>query len=164
MKIYGKIKMRVIKLPNMSKNEIDKALRDNHICRIAFFDGDYPYISPFQYVYLKSTLYFHFTDYGKKMEIIKENRNVCVSIESFEANLNKYYFISLQGELVLIQYVNLKNEVLRKMVENAKEQFSENFLTAHGFRKEQGWEAFELKNQLVYKLVQKREVIGLKSL
>ncbi len=164
MKIYGEMKMKVVKLPNMSEHEIKEALGNNHLCRIAFIDEDYPYISPFQYVYLDHTLYFHFTDYGKKMQIIKENRNICVSIESFERDLNKYYFISLQGELVLIEDVKVKEQVLMKLVANAKEQFSKNFLTAHGFSKDRGWDAFELKNQLIYKFVQKKEAIGLKSL
>ena len=58
--------MNIVKLPKMNDNEINKALKSQHICRIGFIDGDYPYISPFQYIYLNNYIYFHITDYGKK--------------------------------------------------------------------------------------------------
>lgn len=155
--------MDVVKLPVMTENEIRKALEDNYLCRIAFIDGEYPYISPFQYVYLNDQIYFHFTNYGKKMEIIKRSKNVCVSIENFEPDLKKYYFISIQGELVSVNNVEEKKEILMKMGKEAEDKYSRNFLTAHGFDKGQGWDAFELQNQLIFVLMQKKKAIGLKS-
>jgi len=155
--------MNVVKLPSMNKEEIKEGLQSNYLCRIAFIDNDYPYISPFQYVYMNEQMYFHFTDYGKKMEIIKHNNHVCVSIENFEADLKKYYFISLQGELIPVEDYEEKKLVLIKMAEQAKNRYSQNFLTAHGFNKEKGWDAFELKNQLIFTLMQKKKAIGLKS-
>jgi nitroimidazol reductase NimA-like FMN-containing flavoprotein (pyridoxamine 5'-phosphate oxidase superfamily) len=155
--------MTVVKLPIMSEEEIKNALEKNHLCRIAFIDGEYPYISPFQYVYMNDQMYFHFTNYGKKMNIIEKNNHVCVSIENFEQDLQKYYFISLQGELKSIEQPEKKEKILKKMVEDVRNEFSQNFLTAHGFTKEKGWDAFELKNQLVFTLIQKKKAIGLKS-
>lgn len=147
----------------MNKDEIKDALKKNSLCRIAFIDKDYPYISPFQYIYLNDQLYFHFTNYGKKMEIIEQNNHVCVSIENFEPDLQKYYFISLQGELTPVRNYEEKEQVLLKMIEDAKDKFSQNFLTAHGFNKDHGWNAFELENQLIFTLIQKKKAIGLKS-
>jgi hypothetical protein len=155
--------MTIVKLPIMSEEEIKNALEKNHLCRIAFIDGEYPYISPFQYVYMNDQMYFHFTNYGKKMNIIEKNNHVCVSIENFEQDLQKYYFISLQGELKSIEQPEKKEKILKKMVEDVRNEFSQNFLTAHGFTKEKGWDAFELKNQLVFTLIQKKKAIGLKS-
>ena len=57
-----------VKLPKMDEIEIKDLLENKSLCRIAFIDEDYPYISPFQYVYYNNCLYFHFTDYGKKKE------------------------------------------------------------------------------------------------
>ena len=54
--------MSLIKLPKMDENEIKNALERESICRIAFIEDDFPYISPFQYVYMNGNLYFHFTD------------------------------------------------------------------------------------------------------
>jgi nitroimidazol reductase NimA-like FMN-containing flavoprotein (pyridoxamine 5'-phosphate oxidase superfamily) len=155
--------MNIVKLPVMSEDEIKDALQNNHLCRIAFIDEKYPYISPFQYVYLNDKLYFHFTDYGKKMSIIEKNRNVCVSIENFKPDLQKYYFISIQGELAPVKDNEKKKQVVIKMVKEAEDKYSHNFLTAHGFDKEKGWDAFELENQLIFTLIPKKKAIGLKS-
>jgi nitroimidazol reductase NimA-like FMN-containing flavoprotein (pyridoxamine 5'-phosphate oxidase superfamily) len=154
----------VVKLPEMSDEEIEDALQSNYLCRIAFIDENYPYISPFQYVYMSDQMYFHLTDYGKKMKIIEQNNHVCVSIENFEPDLKRYYFISLQGELVPVEDNEEKKQVFMQMLKDAKDKYSQNFLTAHGFNKEKGWEAFELKNQLIFTLIQKKKAIGLKSI
>ena len=112
--------MTVVKLPKMNEEEINRALNEKNLCRIAFIDGRYPYISPFQYVYINNQLYFHFTDYGKKKRILSENPNICVSIEHFEQDLSNYYFISIQGSLVLVQNDEEKAQVLNLMIEKIK--------------------------------------------
>ena len=50
------------------------------------------------------------------------------------------------------------------MAENAKKKYSKNFLSAHGFNKEEGWESFVDTNQLIYKLDEVINRIGLKSI
>ena len=156
--------MTIIKLPMMDEHEIKVALGKEKLCRIAFIDDEFPYISPFQYVNINNVLYFHFTDYGKKREILKKNNNVCVSIEHFEENLTEYYFISIQGKLILVEEAEEKEFVIHRMFEEARGQFSKNFLTAHGFEKDKGWKAFESKDLIIYKLQEVGERIGLKSL
>jgi len=156
--------MSVVKLPKMDEKEIREALRKNNLCRIAFIEENFPYISPFQYIVIENNIYFHFTDYGKKKEILKKNENVCVSIEKFEKDLSSYYFISIQGKLKLVDNKDLKVEIVNKMKKEAQEKFSTNFLSAHGFDKNKGWSDFSLKDQVFYKLVEVGEPIGLKSL
>jgi len=156
--------MDIVKLPEMSDNEINEALKSQNICRIGFIDGEYPYISPFQYIYLNNYMYFHFTDYGKKKQILEKNRNVCVSIEHFSDDLSKYFFISLQGKLKLIEDKKERKQVLRQMAEDAKKKYSKNFLSAHGFNKAEGWESFIDADQLIYKLDEIIYRIGLKSI
>ncbi len=156
--------MSVIKLSHMSEIEINSAIESNNLCRIAFIDEDYPYISPFQYVNIDNILYFHLTDYGKKKKILAKNPNVCVSIENFKPNLSKYYFISMQGKLKLVKNNDLKKKVVSQMVKRARENYSENFLLAHGFDKKEGWEHFTAKDQLIYKFELINKPIGLKSL
>ena len=155
--------MTIVKLPKMDDKEIRAAIKSNHLCRIAFIEGEFPYISPFQYVNLKDTLYFHFTDYGKKKEILKENHNVCVSIEKFENDLSSYYFISMQGKLKLVEDEKLKPEIGRKLVKEARENFSTTFLRAHGFEKDKGWDHFTFEDQIFYKLERIGVPIALKS-
>lgn len=155
--------MSPFKLPKMDKKEIKQVLQNEKLCRIAFIDDKYPYISPFQYVYLNDTMYFHFTDYGKKKKILEKNTNVCVSIEHLEEDLSSFSFISMQGKLNLVEDEKEKLNVLKHMVKIARKTYSQNFLTAHGFEKEKGWEAITNKSELIYKFVEMREPIGLKS-
>jgi nitroimidazol reductase NimA-like FMN-containing flavoprotein (pyridoxamine 5'-phosphate oxidase superfamily) len=156
--------MTIIKLPTMSDKEIKEAIKSQNLCRIAFIDDEFPYISPFQYVYIDEILYFHFTDYGKKKKILSKNNNVCISIEHFEPDLSSYYFISMKGKLDLVEDEFLRKEVINQMVKSAKSKYSYNFLSAHGFEKSQGWDAFTTKNQTIYKFIQTGNPIGLKSI
>ena len=157
--------MGLVKLPKMNDEEIKEVLKTNDLCRIAFIDGEYPYISPFQYVYINDCLYFHFTDYGKKKTILNKNKKVCVSIERFESDLNEYYFISIQGSLREIDDPRKKQEIINMMLENAKEKFSTNFLSVHGLEKEKGWKSMEgAESMIIYKLKEIGKRIGLKSL
>jgi len=156
--------MKLIKLPHMSENEVNSAINSHNLCRIAFIDDEYPYISPFQYVCINNILYFHFTDYGKKKEILLKNPNVCVSIENFKPDLSSYYFISIQGKLKLVEENDLKTKVMRQMAELARKNYSKNFLSVHGFEKKEEWDILTSKNQIIYKLIVKNKPIGLKSL
>ncbi|MFX1376337.1 MAG: pyridoxamine 5'-phosphate oxidase family protein [Promethearchaeota archaeon] len=156
--------MKVVKLPKMSEKEIKEAINSQNLCRIAFIDENYPYIAPFQYIFIDNTLYFHFTDYGKKKEILSKNSNVCISIENFEPDLSRYYFISMQGKLELVKDNQLKNEVIIQMAKSARKKYSESFLSAHGFEKNKGWEAFTPEDQLIYKFKLTGNSIGLKSI
>ncbi len=156
--------IRIIKLPKMNEKEIKEAINSQNLCRIAFIDDEYPYISPFQYVFIDDTLYFHFTDYGKKKDILSNNPNVCISIEKFESDLNSYYFISMQGKLELVENKEMKIEVINQMVQSARNKFSTNFLSAHGFKSNQGWDIFTAEGQLIYKFKQVGTPIGLKSI
>ncbi len=155
--------MKVKKLAHMSEREINTTINSHNLCRIAFIDGEYPYISPFQYAYINNELYFHFTDYGKKKEILLKNQNVCVSIENFKSDLSSYFFISIQGKLELVEDAVLKSKTLNQMAELARKKYSKNFLLAHGFDKEEEWDILTSKNQTIYKLKVFNNPIGLKS-
>jgi len=145
----------------MNNKEIKNVIKNQKICRIAFIDDEYPYIAPFQYLYYKEHFYFHFTDYGKKKQILSKNNNVCVSIEQLEPNLRSFHFISFQGKLIEVKDKEERNIVIKKLVEEAKKSFSEEFLAAHGFDKKKGWDGFQLEGQLIYKLQDIHDIIGL---
>ena len=156
--------MTIVKLPEMNEKEISEAIERENLCRIGFIDGKYPYISPFQYIYFQNSMYFHFTDYGKKKRILEKNRNVCVSIEHFADDLSEYFFISMQGKLILLEDESEKKMVLRKMIESAKNKFSSNFISAHGFDKNNGWDGFKIADQIIYKFKKTSKPVALKSL
>jgi nitroimidazol reductase NimA-like FMN-containing flavoprotein (pyridoxamine 5'-phosphate oxidase superfamily) len=151
-------------MPKMSEKEIEKLVSEQFLCRIAFRGGAQPYIAPFQYVVVGGSLYFHFTDYGKKMRFFKQKTPVCVEIERYTPNLSEYEFVVLSGVLELVENHKERKRAIMKMAEVGKQHLSPNFLVAHGFPQCSDWNEFT-DNQpiLIMKLVDVTEKTGLKS-
>jgi uncharacterized protein len=153
-----------VKMPKMKENEIEKLVSEQFLCRIAFRGDLQPYIAPFQYVAIDGILYFHFTDYGKKMSFFKQETPVCVEIERYTSNLSEYQFVVLTGKLTLVEDIEERKMAIRKMAEVGKQKLSPNFLVAHGFSQGSDWSAFsEDKPILIIKLDEVTEKTGLKS-
>ena len=156
--------MTKVKMPKMKKDEIEQLVREQFLCRIAFRGDQQPYIAPFQYAYVKGILYFHFTDYGKKMSFFKQETPVCVEIERYTPNLSEYGFVVLTGKLRLVEDQEERKKAIEKMAEIGKKKISANFLIAHGFSQGSEWTDFTAnKPILIIKLDEVTEKIGLKS-
>lgn len=156
--------MRPLKLPRMEEHEIEEMIDEQRICRIAFKGGEYPYLAPFLYVVRDGTMYFHFTDYGRKMRFIEDDGRACVGIERLEQDMSEYNFVVLRGSLRVVEDLAERAEVIQKMAETAGGAFSTNFLAAHGFDRKHGWEALSPeKPMVIVKLADVTDVIGLKS-
>jgi nitroimidazol reductase NimA-like FMN-containing flavoprotein (pyridoxamine 5'-phosphate oxidase superfamily) len=156
--------MRPQRLPKMGKREIDELIGEQTICRIAFKGDEYPYLAPFQYVTHEGSIYFHFTDYGRKMKRIGNDRRVCVGFERLESDLSDYRFVVLSGSIEAVEDEHERAEVIEKMAETCREQLSKNFLPAHGFEREQGWSSLSPEAPIVIvKLVDVVDSIGLMS-
>ncbi len=156
--------MTTLKLPRMDKTEIEKLIREQILCRIAFKGERYPYMAPFQYVSVDGSLYFHFTDYGKKMKLLERDKRVCVEIEKYQPDLSKYSFVVFRGTLKIVTDPLERAKVIKTMAEEGKQKLSPNFLAAHGFTREEGWSAFTPEKPLVIvKLENITQEIGLKS-
>ena len=154
-----------VKLPKMSKAEIHQLLSEQFLCRIAFGGKYSPYIAPFQYVFVDDALYFHFTDYGKKMSLLEEGNPVCVEIEHYTPDLGEYSFVVLVGKLHIVTDPQEKAKAVTRMIEDAQTKgLSTNFLPAHGLPKESDWSSLNTeKPLLIVKLIGIVETIGLKS-
>ena len=134
------------------------------LCRIAFKGDEYPYMAPFQYVLMNGSIYFHFTDYGRKMRLLEKNKRVCVEIETYKPDLSEYNFVVMRGTLKIVTDPQERATVIRRMVEEGKQRLSPNFLAAHGFKKEEGWSSITPEKSLVIvKLENIAQEIGLKS-
>jgi nitroimidazol reductase NimA-like FMN-containing flavoprotein (pyridoxamine 5'-phosphate oxidase superfamily) len=153
----------VVKLPKMKRPEVETLLRNQFLCRIAFKGAEYPYIAPFQYVYLKESLYFHFTDYGRKMKLLENDNRVCVEIEQFHPDLRKYHFVSLRGALTAVKDPQERATVIRRLAKDGQAKLSPNFLAAHGLKPEEGWASFTPEKPLVIVKLEPREELGIKS-
>jgi uncharacterized protein len=155
----------VVKLPKMSRTEIDALIEEQILCRIAFSGRFAPYIAPFQYAFMNCYMYFHFTDYGKKMSLLEENAPVCVEVEKYAPDLSFYNFVVLTGKLQVVTDPEEKAAAVAKMVQTAQQkQLSTEFLLAHGYPKDAGWSALSAdKSLVIIKLVDVKEILGLKS-
>lgn len=148
----------------MENTEREHLLREQLLCRIAFKGDEYPYVAPFQYAYLNETLYFHFTDYGKKMKLLDRDKRVCVEIERYQPDMSEFNFVVLRGSLEIVTDAQERSNAIRKIAEEGKRRLSRNFLAAHGFQKEEGWSVFTPEKPLVIvKLSEIVEETGLKS-
>jgi len=156
--------MTIVKLPWMGKSEIESLLQEQMLCRIAFKGDEYPYMAPFQYVLIDGSLYFHFTDYGKKMRLLEKDRRVCVEIEKYKPDLSEFNFVVLRGVLEVVKDPQERARAIERIAEEGKRRLSTHFLAAHGFRKEDGWAYFTPERPVVIvKLQEVTEEIGLKS-
>jgi nitroimidazol reductase NimA-like FMN-containing flavoprotein (pyridoxamine 5'-phosphate oxidase superfamily) len=153
----------IIKLDKMSKKEIEDIISGQLLCRIAFKEADYPYIAPFQYVYMNRALYFHFTDYGRKMKMLNKDNRVCVEIEELSPDLSKYNFVSLSGKLSQVKDEEERNAAIRKMALDGKQKLSPNLLAAHGLKGDEGWSSLNPEKPLVILRLDVTEEMGLKS-
>ena len=148
----------------MKNSEIERLLGEQILCRIAFKGDKYPYMAPFQYVIMDGFLYFHFTDYGKKMKLLEKDKRVCVEIEKYRSDLSEYNFVVLRGELEVVNDSDERAKVIYRIGEDGKLKLSTNFLAAHGFKREEGWDSFIPEKPIVIvKLKKVTEQIGLKS-
>jgi len=68
-----------------SRDEIDAIIRSALVCRIAFADGNEPYVVPVSFGYDGKALFIHTAKTGRKLEFIEANNRVCFE---FEANVS----------------------------------------------------------------------------
>ena len=69
----------------IDRNEIVDIIKKCDVCRLAFFDDEFPYIVPmnfgFDYQNGEIILFFHCASEGKKLEVIKANNHVCFEMD-----------------------------------------------------------------------------------
>ena len=154
----------VVKLPKMSRDEIDALTREERICRISFRGKRAPHLAPFQYVVIDGHMYFHFTDYGRKMNFLRSGEPVCVEIERFQPDMSEYRFVLITGFLEVVEDQTERMKAIRAIVETGQRYLSENFVAAHGLEIEEGWTSLTAdKPIIVVKLAKVIEQTGLKS-
>ena len=132
----------------MKEREINTLIQEQMICRIAFIGDKYPTISLFQYTCLNGSLFFHFTEYGNKLESLGKDNRVCVEIEDFSEDLGDFRFVLLKGRLQEVVDQAKKDKVIEKMALEGERRLSTKFLSAHGFGKGSDWSSFSSKKSM----------------
>lgn len=156
--------MNILKVPLMKKKEYDEVINEGYISRIAF-QGEYPYIAPFLYVFDGSYLYFLSTKYGKKVEMFRENPRVAVEIEKYNSDLSEYKFVTLQGRIVEIRDFKKKKSIRENFVDMIKNKgLSENIMAALGHSPQDPPESLlEDERSSVWKLRDVQGIVGIKT-
>ena len=63
------------------KSEMESIVRKSLVCRLGMVDEGLPYIVPLCFGYDKDTLFFHSAKEGRKIEILKQNNQVCFEFD-----------------------------------------------------------------------------------
>ncbi len=62
-------------------DSMESIIKRAKVCRIALSINDKPYIVPLNFGYKDKCLYFHSFPKGKKIDMIKQNNNVCFEMD-----------------------------------------------------------------------------------
>ena len=109
------------------KAAMEAIIRRASVCRLAMTKGDEPYVLPLCFGYQDNTLYFHSARQGKKIDILRENSNVCfefdVDHEIMEADRAcgwgmKYLSVVGYGKASFIDEPELKRKMLSVIMAN----------------------------------------------
>ncbi|MCU0637339.1 MAG: pyridoxamine 5'-phosphate oxidase family protein [Methanothrix sp.] len=158
--------MMIVKMPSMKKQEYDRLIEDEYICRIVFKGDSYPYIAPFIYIFDGKFMYFLSTKYGKKVWYFKQNPFVTVEVERYNQDLSSFAFVAIPGRLEEVEDPEVKSYVRVKFVELIKEKnLSPNVMSALGHSPDEPFEALLTgERSSVWKLVGVKvaDILGLK--
>jgi nitroimidazol reductase NimA-like FMN-containing flavoprotein (pyridoxamine 5'-phosphate oxidase superfamily) len=61
---------------------LENIIQHCETCHVSMVDGVKPYVLGFNFGYSENTIYLHSVSYGKKIDILKKNPNVCVAFDT----------------------------------------------------------------------------------
>lgn len=112
------------------KPELEEIINKCDLCHVAMVDKDnMPYVLPFNFGYGNGEIYLHSAQQGKKIDILKNNNNVCVAF-STDYNLRyqsedvacsyswKYRSVLAYGKVEFITDFNKKVDALNTFMRN----------------------------------------------
>ena len=109
------------------KNEMESIVKRATVCRVALSENDVPYVVPVNFGYKDDCLYFHSAPKGKKIEIIKQNNNVCFEVDIDQEVVEtgtpcnwdmKYRSVIGSGKAFLVDALEEKRRALNIIVEH----------------------------------------------
>jgi len=156
--------MEITKIPHMKKEEYDRLISENYVCRIAFKGGSHPYIAPFLYVFDGQYMYFLPTKYGRKIKYFREEPRVAVEVENYAPDFSNYKFVTLSGSLEEVKGESQRG-IKKSFVEMIKEKkLSPKVLQALGYSEANSPEEIVGGDRnVVWRLVEVVDITALKS-
>lgn len=126
----------VFRLPAMTKKETDALLKSGQVCRMALNDAVRPYLICLDYVYTGGKMYFHFADYGRKMDLIRKDPNVSVELDSYNKSVTKYQNATFMGKLAPVTDAAEKKRAAAALVKSIRPPTGAKKVAArHGYEK-----------------------------
>lgn len=104
-------------------DETEEILKSHNTCTLALSGDDgYPYSLPISYAYIDGKIYFHCAKTGHKIDAVKSNEKVSLSVIDSdevveEKYTNKYKSVIVFGKARIIEN---KNEVYKNCVQMTK--------------------------------------------
>lgn len=124
---------------------IERIISEIKICHVGFVDGDKPYVIAFNFGYRDGILYLHTAKTGRKIDILKKNKNVCISMETGSVlNIRheqvacsysmKFKSVVIEGQVEIIDDYDKKIEAMNIIMSNYtdKTDFSYNIPAING--------------------------------
>lgn len=119
--IYREMRRKDRQISDFDK--VEKILNEGTVCHLGLCHEKWPYVVPIHYGYEKDHLYFHCAHEGKKIDIIKENPQVCFQVE-IDVNLiprpdkrsgleTAYRSVIGFGTISIVEDYDLKRHALR---------------------------------------------------
>ena len=106
---------------------IEEILRTASVCRLGLCEGNRPYVVPLCFGYEENALYVHCASQGKKMEILRKNKNVCFEVDIEQEFIKgetacdcgmKYRSVIGFGKAVFVEDAESKRKALDIIMQN----------------------------------------------
>jgi nitroimidazol reductase NimA-like FMN-containing flavoprotein (pyridoxamine 5'-phosphate oxidase superfamily) len=112
-----------------SREEIDEIISKCTVCSLAMVDNGKPYCVPMNFGYDNGIIYLHGAPFGRKIDVLKKNLDVCISFYSDEI-LNvrhenvacsysmKFKSVLAHGQVVFVNDLDEKARILNVVMRN----------------------------------------------
>lgn len=74
--------MRKVEREIKDRAELEDVIRKAEVCHLAMVDDGRPYIVPMNFGYREGVFYFHCAREGRKLEVLRDNPQVCFEMEA----------------------------------------------------------------------------------
>jgi len=95
--------------------DIEQILNRAFVCRLGLCDNGRPYVVPLCFGYEDNALYIHCAKEGKKLDIIRENNNVC-----FEVDIDSQVIKAAQACRFGVRYKSVIGFGRARLIEDAE--------------------------------------------
>lgn len=112
-----------------SREEIDEIIKSCSVCSLAMVDDGMPYCVPMNFGYDDGIIYLHGAPFGRKIDVLKNNPDVCISFYSDE-ELNvrhenvacsysmRFKSVLAHGSVVFVNDLDEKARILNVVMKN----------------------------------------------